>query len=56
MRLPASRSPRKVTFSARESAPLVAGQVISLLSLLGAVALVIWLAVRGRRNAHRAQP
>ena len=50
LRLPASQSPRKVTFSARESAPLVAGQAISLLSLLGAIALVIWLAVRGRRD------
>ena len=53
LRLPASQSPRKVTFSARESAPLVAGQAISLLSLLGAVALVIWLAVRGRRGSSR---
>jgi len=39
-----------VTISAKESAPLVAAQAISLLSLLGAIGLVAWLAIRGRRD------
>jgi hypothetical protein len=48
LHLPASSEPRRVTVSARESAPLVAAQAISVLSLIGAVALVAWLALRGR--------
>jgi hypothetical protein len=48
LHLAASAKPRRVTFSARQSAPLLAAQAISVLSLIGAVALVGWLALRAR--------
>jgi hypothetical protein len=54
--LPASRQPRKVTFTARESPSLVAGQAISLLSLLGTIALVASLATRSRRDRVATSP
>jgi hypothetical protein len=54
LRLPASNMPRIVRFSPRESTPIVAGQVISLIALVAAFGLVAGLAVRDRR-ARRNQ-